>query len=182
MPETDGFRMMIESVFGSFLWERGNKEGESLMRKVLATETRHLGSEHPTTLVTMTNVAHKLINTDDSKEAEQMLHDVLAIRTRVMGAEHPKTLSGATIYADAMLANGKPDEACIILKQTLATQTCVLGDSHPDTNQTRGSLHTAEAVKSGPTADGGIAFTQHIGSGVYMRTVMHMRAIFEHPE
>jgi hypothetical protein len=52
-----------------------------------------LGSEHPATLITLTNLAHLYRSAGRAAEAIQALEQVAAQRRRTLGPHHPDTLS-----------------------------------------------------------------------------------------
>jgi hypothetical protein len=64
-------------------------EAEQLQRKLLAEQTRLLGTKHASTLRTAANLARSLFQLGNSAEAERMLLEVLAIQTQVLGAGQP---------------------------------------------------------------------------------------------
>ena len=107
---------------------------------------RVLGSEHPSTLRTASNLAVTLKAQGKYVEAETMYRETLAARQRVLGSEHPDTLGTAGNLANALCAQGKCDEAETMYRETLAVQQRVLGSEHPDTLATANNL--AACVRS----------------------------------
>ena len=61
--------------------------------QVMGTSLRVLGLEHPSTLITMANLASTYRNKDRWKEAEELDVQVMKKSSRVLGLEHPDTLS-----------------------------------------------------------------------------------------
>jgi hypothetical protein len=66
-----------------------------MLRQVLGTQRRVLGSEHPDTLTSAINLACSLSQREKYLEAEQMLQAAIATCQRVLGAMHPITLAAA---------------------------------------------------------------------------------------
>ena len=73
------------------------KEALEMFEKVLAGQTRALGSDHPSTLDTLENVAIVLETQGKLKEAILIEEKVVVGRNRVLGAEHPQSVKAKRI-------------------------------------------------------------------------------------
>ena len=104
-----------------------------LLRTTLTVQQRVLGNGHLDTLVTSSNIALLLVNTDRHAEAEVISRGALAQAKRTLGHDHPYSLRIANTLAVVL---GPTAEAKALLKDTLAAQRCVLGPEHQATQVT----------------------------------------------
>jgi len=72
---------------------------EELGMRLMKAFRKMLGEEHPSTLITMSNLAFKYMNQGRWKEAEELEEQVVEARTRVLGEEHPSTLTSMSNLA-----------------------------------------------------------------------------------
>ena len=127
--------------FGEFFSALGlHNKAERLQVQVLETEKKVLGSEHPDTLVSMSNLASTYWNQGRWEEAETLEVQVLESRKRVLGAEHPDTLTSMSNLALTYGNQGQWEEAESLEVQVLETRKRVLGAEHPDTVTSMGNL------------------------------------------
>jgi len=70
-----------------------------------------LGKEHPSTLVSMSNLAGVLSDQGKYAEAEKMHRSTLALREKVLGTNHPHTLSSRKWIAAVQSNQGRHAEA-----------------------------------------------------------------------
>jgi hypothetical protein len=68
-------------------------EGERIYSEELAMERRILGSDHPTTLLTMDQLAQTYSRLGQHDRALELLKQVQEAQSRVLGPEHEQTLS-----------------------------------------------------------------------------------------
>jgi hypothetical protein len=68
------------------------EEAETMHRQTLELKTKALGTEHPSTLSSMNNLANVLDSQGMYAEAETMHRQTLELMTKSLGAEHPSTL------------------------------------------------------------------------------------------
>jgi hypothetical protein len=61
----------------------------------MKTSSRVLGSEHPSTLTIMANLAFTWKQQGRDSDAFQLMEQCVKLRTRILGAEHPDTQSSA---------------------------------------------------------------------------------------
>ncbi|KAH8598500.1 kinesin light chain 1 [Bisporella sp. PMI_857] len=113
---------------------------ETAHRQVLSFREKRLGKKHPSTLVSMSNLAFVLERQGKYKEAELMNKQTLARREKVLGLEHPSTLTSMSNLAGVLERQGKHEEAKSMNKQTLARREKVLGLEHPSTLMSMSNL------------------------------------------
>ncbi|MBL8382580.1 MAG: CHAT domain-containing protein [Burkholderiales bacterium] len=85
-------------------------QAESLHRSALAVHERELGSEHPTTLATLTNLGNVMLLAGRYAEAEAVFRRVLAAREKVQGADHPDTALALNNVANALFEQSRQEE------------------------------------------------------------------------
>ena len=144
-PDTDTEAVAdILGHAGASLIEQGRftRAAENLQR-VLAYSKRVLGSDHPNTLLTCTNLATAYREAGDLSRAIPMFEQVLADSERVLGSEHPDTLATRSNLAIAYHEAGDLSRAIPLLQQVLADSERVPGSDHPNTLVTRSSLGNA---------------------------------------
>ncbi|KAK3938097.1 kinesin light chain [Diplogelasinospora grovesii] len=109
------------------------QDAEELYRQALKLRTQVLGAEHPSTLVSMNNLALVLNSQGKYEEAETLHRQALELSAKVFGAEHPSTLASINNLASVLNSQGKYEEAETMYRQALKLWTKVLGAEHPDT-------------------------------------------------
>jgi hypothetical protein len=77
----------------------------------METRKRMLGTEHPFTLTSMTNLASTYSNQGQWKEAEELEVQVMETRERMLGTEHPSTLNSMANLAITYRNQGRWKEA-----------------------------------------------------------------------
>jgi O-acetyl-ADP-ribose deacetylase (regulator of RNase III)/tetratricopeptide (TPR) repeat protein len=92
-----------------------------------------LGKEHPSTLVSMKDMALALSGQGKYADAEVMHRETLALREKVLEKEHPDTLVSMNNLAQALSNQEKYEEAEVMHRETLALREKVLGKEHPET-------------------------------------------------
>jgi DNA polymerase III delta prime subunit len=109
------------------------KEGEELGVQAMQTRKRVLGDEHPSTLISMTNLALTYKNQMRLKEAEELQVQVMQTMKRVLGDEHPSTLNSMANLAISYSMQKRHKESEELRVQVIQTTKRVLGDEHLDT-------------------------------------------------
>ena len=99
----------------------------------LALRQEVLGTENPSTLTSMNNLASVLSDQGKYEQAEQMHRQALGLRETVLGKEHPDTLTSISNLASVLREQGKYEQAEEMHQQTLRLRDMVLGKEHPDT-------------------------------------------------
>ncbi|KAA6412978.1 MAG: hypothetical protein FRX48_02721 [Lasallia pustulata] len=127
--------------YGRAFQENGNWDrAEVFCKSAVEMETRLLGTEHPDTLTSMSNLALTYSHRGLWKEAEKLGVQVVEISKRVLGAEHPDTLTSMSILALTYSRQGLWKEAEKLEVQVLEIRKRVLGAEHPDTLISIGNL------------------------------------------
>ena len=134
LPKDDKQQFPAANILALAFQEQGRyPEAEAKYRENLRVARRGLGSENPTTLDTVGNLAALLSIQGKFIEAEPMYREVIAFQRRVLGPEHEDTLRTAENLANTLVRLGKHAEAKMMHRETLAIQQRVLGPEHPDT-------------------------------------------------
>jgi serine/threonine protein kinase len=123
--------------------------------QALALCTRHLGADHPNTLVSMHNLAESYAALNRQDEALKLRQAALAARKRVLPSDHPDTLKNMHSLAGSYAALNRHAEAIKLFEATLAAEKRVYGLDHVGTFRTMNNLansyaalnHHAEALK-----------------------------------
>ncbi|KAI5788781.1 hypothetical protein FPQ18DRAFT_262248 [Pyronema domesticum] len=76
------------------------KDAEKLNLKSLETRKRVLGDEHPDILISMSNLAHVLMNLSRTVEAIEMMQRAARLQNKVLGAEHRSTKGSYQTFAE----------------------------------------------------------------------------------
>ena len=127
-------RIELASRFGSCLYSDGRyNDAEAPFVEVMERHKRLLGTEHPDTLISMTNLASTYSNQGRWQEAEELEIQVLETIKRVLGEEHPDTLISMGNLALTYRNRGRWKEAEELEVQVMETRKRVLGEEHPHT-------------------------------------------------
>ena len=121
------------------------KETELAVERVNAERAaagfeRTLGADHPSTLMTVGNLANVLTKQGNLDEANAMNERALAGFERTLGADHPHTLMTVNNLAVVLKDQGKLDEAKAMYERALAGRERTLGADHPHTLGTVNNL------------------------------------------
>ncbi|KAI9373906.1 hypothetical protein BJX61DRAFT_355122 [Aspergillus egyptiacus] len=108
-------------------------EAEKLFIQVLEIRNQVLGSKHPDTLISMSNLAFTYWKQGRLKEAEELNMQVIQTQMQVLGLENPYILTSINNLASIYLDQGKWDEAKKLQIQVLQTRKQVLGPGHLET-------------------------------------------------
>ncbi|MET8992843.1 tetratricopeptide repeat protein, partial [Nonomuraea wenchangensis] len=104
-----------------------------LLQQTLADRERVLGSDHPSTLNSRSNLASAHYTAGDLSRAIPLYEQTLGDRERVLGTHHPDTLTSRSNLAGAYQEAGDLSRAIPLHEQTLADRERILGTHHPDT-------------------------------------------------
>lgn len=96
-----------------------------------------LGPEHPSTLVSMNNLARTLDVQGKSLESEPLHRKLLPRREKVLGPEHIDTLHTMWCLAHVLAHRRCFDESCALYERAYAAYVKTLGDDHPTTRACR---------------------------------------------
>lgn len=92
---------------------------------------KNLGEDHPTTLITMANLASLYKDMGDYDHAEPLYVQVLDARKRILGTDHPSTILGMNNLAVLYSVRGENDQAAVVFEEAIDAGQSALGESHP---------------------------------------------------
>lgn len=107
-------------------------EAESFLQQALTINERELGPEHPSTAMSLNNLAALYQDQGKYEQAEPLLQRALAISTQVLTPEHPDVAYSLNNLANLFLHQGRYPEAESLYKQALAIGEEALGAEHYD--------------------------------------------------
>jgi len=120
--------------YGICLYHDGRyNEAKVLFNQVVETRKRVLGTEHPSTLTSIANLASTYWSQGRWKEAEELDVQVIETKKKVLGQEHPDTLTSMANLASTYRNQGRWMEAEELEVQVMETRKRVLGQEHPST-------------------------------------------------
>jgi serine/threonine protein kinase/tetratricopeptide (TPR) repeat protein len=120
--------------------ERKYAEAEKPARESLEMDRRSLGSDHPSVLRDMFNLATVLSEEKHYADAEEMYKELIESARRVLGPQHPGTLAAMSTFAALLTDEKRFAEAEKLDRQVLETQQQTLGPQHSSTLLTMGNL------------------------------------------
>jgi len=97
-----------------------------------------LGADHPTTLQSMSELAHSFSDLGRQSEALALYEKTLNARQAILGHDHPETLSSMGAVSECYADLGRYDESLALFDKTLKMQQAKCGRDHPDT---LGTMH-----------------------------------------
>jgi CHAT domain-containing protein len=136
-------------------------EAETLHHQVLAIHEKSLGSDHPTTANSLSNLGRVFDLQGKYEEAETTYRRALNVREKVLGAEHPDVATSLNNLAKVLQELGKDQQITVsearararggavlgsltevesMYRRALAIQDAKLGREHPDTANTLSNL------------------------------------------
>jgi len=118
-------------------------EAETLIRTVLEIRVKTLGEDHPSSLMSLNQLADFLFSQGRIGEVEPLDRKTLEIRRRVLGENHPDTLRSLNGLAATLFNQGRYAEAAPLFEEGLAIRRRTLGESHPDTLMLANNLAAA---------------------------------------
>ena len=118
-------------------------EAEALIRTVLEIRVETVGEDHPSSLMSLNQLADFLFSQGRIDEVEPLDRKTLEIRRRVLGEEHPDTLRSLNGLAATLFNQGRYAEAAPLFEEGLAIRRRTLGVSHPDTLMLANNLAAA---------------------------------------
>jgi len=107
------------------------QSAEPLFKQVLEIYERELGPDHPTTAISLSNLASLYLRRGMRERAEPMLKRALHIEEQALGPEHPQV---ANTLLDLGLLNAierKPALAEALVKRALTIQEKTYGTNNP---------------------------------------------------
>jgi len=128
------WRLDIMSRYGSCLYEDGRwDEAEQVVVQVMEMQKEKLGSDHPSTLTSMSNLAATYRNQGQLNKAEKLGVQAIKIQKEKLGADHPSTLNSMANLAVTYSQQGRDDKAEELMVQVMEIQKEKLGADHPST-------------------------------------------------
>ena len=127
-------RLEIARKFIRVLNENGQwQDAVELEEKVLKACKRTLGDEHPSTILSMNNLAWSYNNLGRPQDAVQLREKVLEACKRTLGDEHLSTILSMGNLARSYSNLGRPQDAVDLEEKVLEARKRMLGDEHPHT-------------------------------------------------
>jgi eukaryotic-like serine/threonine-protein kinase len=123
--------------------ERKYPEAEKAAREALETDRRTLGSDHPSVLRDMFNLAAILSEEQHYADAEEIYKELVESARRVLGPQHPGTLAAMSTLAALLDDEKRFAEAETLDREVLEAQRQALGPEHASTLLTLGNLGSA---------------------------------------
>jgi hypothetical protein len=132
-------RLLI--TIGSNLRDAGQLDtSRPVLDRALDIAQAQLGSDHPDTLTTRSNLARWLGEAGQPAQAADQYRDLLDDRLRVLGPDHPHTLTARGNLAYMLGEAGQPAQAADQYRDLLTDALRVLGPDHPGTLAARANL------------------------------------------
>jgi tetratricopeptide (TPR) repeat protein len=131
--ETDAWALLLNNTGWYALSQGLFGQAESMFLEAVRIRKKILGSDEPSTLLSLNLLASVLADLGKYSEAESMYRQTLATREKVLSLDHPDTLGTMNNLAEVLRSQGKYLEAETMHKQTLATCEKLLGLNHPNT-------------------------------------------------
>ena len=134
-PETHDSETLSAAAELGVLYQRLGMatEAEDLIRLVLEIRIDTLGEDHPSSLMSLNQLADFLVSQGRIDEVEPLDRKTLEIRRRVLGEDHPDTLRSLNGLAATLFNQGRYAEAAPLFEEGLAIRRGSLGENHPDT-------------------------------------------------
>ena len=131
--DTYEFARLLSSV-AVFLSQKGkHKDARELQERVVESQRRVLGEEHPDTLTSMNNLALTLQAQGGHAGARELQERVVEAQRRVLEEEHPDTLTSMSNLALTLSEQGDHAGARELQERVLEARRRVLGEEHPHT-------------------------------------------------
>ena len=105
---------------------------EPLLHRALAIQRKRLGTEHPETGTTLSNLANVLLAIRRLTEAETAQREALQILESTLGPEHPRVAISCSNLADVLRARRQFAAARKLYERALRIDTKLYGPDHPE--------------------------------------------------
>jgi len=120
--------------------QRKYPEAEKAAREALETDRLALGSDHPSVLRDMFNLAGILAEEQHYAEAEKVQRELIESARRVLGPQHPGTLVAMSTMAALLQEEKRFAESEKLQREVFEAQRQALGPEHASTLLTLGNL------------------------------------------
>jgi serine/threonine protein kinase len=117
----------------SFLYRGEPQKAAQQYEAARALCARHLGPDHPDTLVCLNQLANSYAALGRHADALRLREQTLALRRTELGPDDPDTLASMNNLANSYEVLGRHSEAIDLREQTLARRKARLGPDDPDT-------------------------------------------------
>lgn len=129
------------SLLADTLTHKGKyPEAEKASREALEMDRRALGSDHPSVLRDMFNLAAILTEEQHYADAEAMYRELIESARRVLGPQHPSTLVAMSAMAMVLTDEQRYAGAEKLYREVFEAQRQTLGPEHASTLLTKGNL------------------------------------------
>jgi hypothetical protein len=145
-PPADLENRIEFNVANSFMLVGRYTEADSLLRKVIARESRTLGPQHQQTLYTTVVLAHSLLTQYRAGEAEKILAPAVAGLQASLGESHGRTMLAKTVLGRAYIENGNYDEAARLESEAYEALAKKFGNRYQNTISTLEGLGIAQRL------------------------------------
>ncbi|MCP4348236.1 MAG: CHAT domain-containing protein [Desulfobacterales bacterium] len=109
------------------------QEGIPIGEKAYQFAFKHLGEEHPSTLISINNLALCYHYQGGYRESESLYKKALQLSEKVLGKEHSDTIISINNLAGLYVSQGRYAEAEPLYKKALQLHEKVFGKEHPST-------------------------------------------------
>jgi nucleoside phosphorylase/tetratricopeptide (TPR) repeat protein len=140
VAQENNYLGLIENVADCLDSDGRYQEAEVLYMKLMRINQGQAGTTHPSTLISMANLASTYWNQGRWNEAEKIFVQVMEMRKTVLGAEHPDTLTSMANLASTYRDQGRWNEAEKLEVQVMETRKTVLGAENPSTLNSMANL------------------------------------------
>jgi len=142
LPETDTGDLFFDMRAVARAMRRQNKlaESTSLSRHILAKAEMALGSEHPSTVKIIYELASCLFEEGEFAESERLLRGTFEKQLKLLGSSAGDTINTLQMLASVLSKMGRHEEAVRCFKKVLERDEKVHGVDHPSTLQDCGDL------------------------------------------
>jgi serine/threonine protein kinase/Flp pilus assembly protein TadD len=140
-PDQPLVEAALRHTLGTIYFQLGEyKKAQPHLSRAVELRARHLGSENPETLDSMTSLAVVLARQGNFREAENLTRTTIRLQETILGDEHRKTLLSKHNLVTVLLGLSKLEEARKLAEGTLNARTRILGPAHLETLQSLENL------------------------------------------
>jgi len=130
---------------------KSEEKGLHIYEKEMNNFRKVLGSKHPDTLTSISNVAATLRQCGHFDRARPLYEEALAGRREVLGQNHRDTLVSMNNFATYLTQQREYDEARSLYREAISGRKVVLGEDDPETLESIRNLETMERFYSADT-------------------------------
>jgi serine/threonine protein kinase/tetratricopeptide (TPR) repeat protein len=126
------------------------EESRKLDEETLRIRRRILGPTHPSTLVSMNNLAATLLAESRYAEAQKLFEEVIEIKERTLGRDHSAMLLSINNLASILMNHGHLAQARKLFEEVIDRNRKRLGPDHQETLKSMGGLAWTLVVSADP--------------------------------